>query len=552
MNKRWQKRISALFLAIAMGLTGCTANVNATTATVATKTVVSPETAANQTAETSTASTGESVTLVEAESEDSDATYDASKAVTIQLTDSKVSVSGKGVKVSGQVVTITEPGTYVVSGTLKAGQLIVATDKEEKVHLILKGAHITSNSGPALWVQSAEKVILTLEKGTKNSLTDSANYTLADGEDEPDAALFSKEDLSINGMGTLTVSGKYSAGIKSKDTLLVMSGTLNVSAVKHALNGKDAVGIFGGTLTVASGEDGIHSSTQVLIKAGSLNIAAGDDGIHADAVLTIDGGKINVSKSNEGIESANITINGGDIKVKASDDGLNAAGGNDGSALGGQPIENSFSTSSAYFIKINGGKLQVNADGDGIDANGSIYMTGGTVLVSGPTNNGNGALDYDAAFEVSGGTLAIAGSSGMAQAPSATSKQNSILVYYTNTQAAGTKAILKDASGNVLFSYTPEKAYQSIVFSGPNLKQGQTYSLFSGNTLLTKITPSAVTTSISDKGVAVTGGMGGMGGHRPGDGGKPQNINGGTPPVNAGGTPPTPPTNGEVQSSSGN
>ena len=468
MNKRWQKTISALFLAIAMGLTGCTASVNA-------------------------AAAGESVTLVAAESEDSDATYDASKAVTIPLTDSKVSVSGKGVKVSGQVVTITEPGTYVVSGTLKAGQLIVATDKEEKVHLILKGAHITSNSGPALWVQSAEKVILSLEKGTKNSLTDSANYTLADGEDEPDAALFSKEDLSINGMGTLTVSGKYSAGIKSKDTLLVMGGTLNVSAVKHALNGKDAVGIFGG--------------------------------------------KINISKSYEGIESANITINGGDIKVKASDDGLNAAGGKDGSA---------------YFIKINGGKLQVNADGDGIDANGSIYMTGGTVLVSGPTNNGNGALDYDAAFEVSGGTLAIAGSSGMAQAPSATSKQNSVLVYYTNTQAAGTKAILKDASGNVLFSYTPEKAYQSIVFSGPNLKQGQTYSLFSGNTLLTKITPSAVTTSISDKGVAVTGGMGGMGGHRPGDGSKPPKNNGGTPPVNAGGTPPAPPANGEVPSSSGN
>lgn len=514
MNRRWQKTIP-IFLAIAMGLTGCTASVNA-------------------------AAVGESVTLVAAESEDSDATYDASKAVTIQLTDSKVSVSGKGVKVSGQVVAITEPGTYVVSGTLKAGQLIVATDKEQKVHLILKGAHITSNSGPALWVQSAEKVVLTLEKGTKNSLTDSANYILANEEDEPDAALFSKEDLSINGTGTLTVSGKYSAGIKSKDTLLVMGGTLNVSAVKHALNGKDAVGILGGTLTVTSGEDGVHSSTQVMIKTSSLNIAAGDDGIHADEVLTIDGGKINVSKSNEGIESANITINGGDIKVKASDDGLNAAGGNDGSA---------------YFLKINGGKLQVNADGDGIDANGSIYMTGGTVLVSGPTNNGNGALDYDAAFEISGGTLAIAGSSGMAQAPSATSKQNSILVYYTNTQAAGTKAILKDASGNVLFSYTPEKAYQTIVFSGPNLKQGQTYSLFSGNTLLTKITPSAVTTSISDKGVALTGGMGGMGGmggHRPGDGSKPPKNNGGTPPVNAGGTPPTPPANGKVPSSSGN
>lgn len=502
--KRFKKTLPALALAIMIGLTGCTAKSSAV---------------------------AETLNPVEVKQEDVNASYDASQAVTIQLSDGKTTISGSGATVSGQVVTISKAGTYVISGSIQAGQLIVNANKEEQVHIILNGVSITSKLGPAIWVKSAEKVIMTLANGTVNTIKDSSTYTLEEGEDEPNAAIFSKEDLSINGTGTLNVTGNYADGIRSKDTLLILDGTLNVAALRHTLNGKDAVGLFGGNIILNSGEDAIHSSTQVRVKEGQLSITAGDDGIHADAVLTVDGGSISILKSYEGLESANITINGGDIQVSADDDGLNAAGGKDGSALAGQPIEKNFSTSAAYFIQVNGGKLNVNANGDGIDANGSIYMTGGTVVVSGPTNDGNGALDYDQVCEISGGTLAIAGSSGMAQAPSDSSKQNSILVYFTESQTAGTPTSLVDASGKTILAYAPEKAYQSIVFSSPSLKQGETYTLIAGGKTLTKITPTSVTTSISDKGEAVTGRMGMGGGPKPGEGGRPPKNNGGVPPT---------------------
>lgn len=518
-SKRFKNTLPLLALAAILGLTGCSANTAASSSLVvassAESTTEAATSAAGTTAQTSTET--ESLKPITADDEDSDTAYNAQTATTIKLSDSGITIKGSGASAKASVLTISKEGTYVISGTLKAGQIIIAADKEEKVHLVFNGVSVTSKSGPALWIQSTEKAIVTLVKGTSNTLADSKTYVLATGEDEPDAALFSKEDLTINGTGSLAVSGNYAAGIKSKDSLLIMGGNVKATAVTHALSGKDAVGIFGGSLNLTSGEDGVHSSSQVLVKAGTLKIASGDDGIHADASLTVDGGTITIAKSYEGLESANITVNGGQISLTAADDGFNAAGGNDGSGLGGQPLEKSFSTASPYFIKINGGNIKVDASGDGIDANGSVYVTGGTVAVNGPTANGNGALDYDGTCEVTGGTLTIAGSSGMAQAPSATSSQNSVLVYYTNAQAAGTKASLVDSSGKTIISFTPSKAYQSMVFSSPSLIKGQTYSLVSGSTVLTKITLSKVTTSISDKGTEVAGGMGG-----PGMGGKGQ------------------------------
>lgn len=524
LNKKTRNSILILALAFAIGFSGCSADaLNASGS-------ASADTAINTTAVSS-------LEPVSAESEDSDSTYDIATATTITLIDGEITISGSGADFKGNVVTISKAGTYVIQGTLEAGQLIVEADQEEKVHVILNGAAITSSSGPAIWIKSAEKVILTLAEGTENRIQDSADYVLEEGADEPDAALFSKEDLSINGSGKLTVTGNYANGIKSKDTLLAMGGTLEVSAVAHALSGKDAVGVFGGTLTLTAGEDGIHSSSQVLVEAGSVTIAATDDGIHGDASLTIDGGTIHISRSNEGLESAAITVNGGDISLTAKDDGINASGGKDSSEPAGQPAEEGNSTDSDYFIRINGGTIRVNAEGDGIDANGSLYFTGGTVLVSGPVNNGNGALDYDGTCEITGGILAIAGSSGMAQAPGTSSTQNSVLIQYTDAQPASTLASLVDADGKAVVSFAPAKTYQSIVISSPELVTGESFTLVSGGTSsvvlndgyavggvvsggneLTRITLSKVTTSVSDSGTEVTGGMGG--GPRPGkDGG---------------------------------
>ncbi len=543
----FKKTLPILMLAVSIGLTGCTANTTSTSSAAASSTETT----------VSTTATGEVLEAVTSGDEDADATYNVSESTLVKLNGTSITVTGSGATASDSVLTISKEGTYIISGTLKSGQIIVDAAKEEKVHIVLNGVTLTSNSGPGIFIKTTEKAIITLAKDTVNTITDSKTYPLAEGEDEPDAAIFSKEDVSINGSGTLNVIGNYANGIRSKDTLLIMDGTINITSTTHGVNGKDAVGVFGGTLTITSGEDAVHSSTQVLVNAGTLNIAAADDGIHADSVLTIDGGTINITKSYEGLESANVIINNGDINVTASDDGLNAAGGADGSGLDGKTAAENPSTDSNYFIQINGGTVVVSADGDGIDANGSIYVTGGTVLVNGPTNNGNGPLDYDKVCEVTGGTLAIAGSSGMAQAPSTTSTQNSILVYYTEAQSANTLVSLVDSTGKSIVSFAPSKTYQSILISSPSITKDKTYSLINGGessvalnnnyatggtltggTCLTKITISDVVTKISDTGEAVTGGMGGGPGQGGGKGERPT----GTPPT---GTPPsdTPQTN---------
>lgn len=520
---------SMLLLAAAIGLTGCTNSANATSGLSA---VSSAESVS------ATTTSVEVLDTVTADEEDADATYDVSKATLVQLNGSGITVTGSGATAKGSVLTISKEGTYVLSGTLKEGQIIVDADKEAKVHIVLNGVTLSSKIGPAIYIKSTEKAVITLAKNTQNTISDSDAYTMTEGEDEPDAAIFSKEDLTLNGSGSLAVTGNYANGIKSKDTLLVMSGDLTVNAVTHALSGKDAVGIFGGNLNLTSGEDGIHSSTQVLVNSGNVTIAAGDDGIHADSALVVDGGSIHITKSYEGLESANITVNDGSIDLVASDDGLNAAGGNDGSGLEGGEVQQNFSTDTSYFINVNGGTIVVSAEGDGLDANGSIAITGGTILVSGPTSGGNGALDYDGTCDVTGGTLAIAGSSGMAQAPSTSSTQNSVLIYYTEVQKANTLARLVDTTGKAILSFAPIKDYQTILISSPNLEKDKAYNLIAGDTTLTKFTVTDTITKISDKGEAVTGGENRNPG-RMGDGNGERPT--GTPPA---GNPPsdTPPS----------
>ena len=511
---------------------------------------------------------------VEYSDADLDDSWDAETATAITLSGSTASVEGSGAAVDGSTITITEEGTYVVTGTLSDGQILINAGEEDKVQLVLNCATITCSDGPAIYSVENDKLTVTLADGTTNRVEDGTAYTLEDGEDEPNAAIFSKSDLTINGDGTLVVNGNYSNGIVSKDDLVITGGNVTVVAVNDGIKGRDSIAICDGTfaitttsgdglqasndedvekgwisidggiftinaaddglqaeslLQVTNGEldvtavsDALHSNTNMLIVSGELTLTAEDDGLHADNKLTVEDGSILIDQSYEGLEAAYITVNGGSVDIAAQDDGFNAAGGNDSSATAeGAGAKDAFSENGDYSIRITGGNITVNADGDGIDSNGSIYFEGGVVTVSGPTNNGNGPMDYNGVCEITGGTLSIAGSSGMAQAPSDSSTQCSVTVYFSSAQAAGSTASLVDADGNTVISYSPLKQYQSIVFSSADLTQGETYTLLVNGTELTDVTLSATVTSIADDGSAATGGMGG-GGMPGGDGQRPE------------------------------
>lgn len=499
-----------------------------------------------------------------------------------------ISVEGNGVVIENNKITISSAGTYGISGTLKDGQIIIDAGNEDNVKLVLNGANISCSNSAPIYVKNAKNAYLVLVDGSENVITDGENYVFEDEtSDEPNATIFSKDDLFISGTGKLKVNSNYNNAITSKDDLEIAEANIDITSVADGLRGKDSITISSGnininatgdgmksnnsedaekgyilikdgTINITSGEDGIqaetnatitggditinsgggsensskennswgnwgkpmgfgentnstaendtasakgikgntlvkidggninidssddsiHSNSNVEINGGTINITSGDDGIHGDSTIDINAGEINITKSYEGIEAETININDGNIKVVASDDGINAAGGNDGSSVNGRPGQNNFASSGNGEINFNGGRVVVDASGDGLDANGSIYMKGGTVIVNGPENSGNGALDYDGKFEISGGLLIAAGSSGMAQSPSETSTQNSINVF--TSISANTLLHIEDENGNELITFAPSKTVGSIVISSPNIKTGTTYKLYTG------------------------------------------------------------------------
>ena len=549
-------------------------------------------------------------------------TEPAAAAVAITLGE-RITINGSGAAVSGSTVHITAGGTYRISGALANGQ--VRVDTKEQVRLLLDGASITSDSGPALFIVDAKKVTLTLLAGTTSSLADSAH----DGES--DAALFTNDTLVIDGEGTLVVTGNSVEGICSDDDIIIEGGTIRVTAVDDGLNAHDdvtingghlhvtsggdgidsngtvnitggtvtlestrngirarehiaivdgkvtvqaggdgvksgdsedpekgSVAIAGGTLDITAGEDGVqaqtgiligggdvsiasgggsanssskigsrgntwgnwgrpgtapsdstspsakaikaardititagtirvdssddalHSNDSLTISGGSIVLASGDDGIHADSTIEVNGGDISITRCYEGIESAVITINDGSIHLVASDDGINVRGGNDGSAQGGRPGQNTFRSSGNNYLRVNGGYVAIDALGDGIDVNGSIEMSGGVVIVHGPTENFSGALDYYGTFRISGGFLVAAGSAGMAQGPSTSSTQYALMHTFPSPQPAGTLVHVAGRDGQAILTFVPAKAYQSLVLCSPELKKGATYTIYAG------------------------------------------------------------------------
>ncbi len=560
------------------------------------------------------------------ESADSDAPASSGAAVSadckITFSDSAVSAEGGDIKTDGAKATISRAGTYEIMGNCSDGQVIVDAGKDDKVTIILNGLDLTCKSGAPIYCINADTLTVRLADGSKNALADGGDYVLENGEDEPDAALFSKDDTVIEGGGELTVTANYKDGIKCKDTLKISGGNITVTSADDGITGKDSLEISGGSITVKSGGDGLKSteaddetlgyitldggtynidadgdavqaetkltvnggeytvvtgggsaeveytagddfgggrfgnfngggrapfdfdtmtddsgntavstkgfkagasveinggtfnldtaddslhSVNVAINGGTLAISSGDDALHADDALTIKSGDINIATCYEGIEGKTIDISGGNISLTAYDDGLNAAGGDNGGMMG-------FGSegSSDYYMNITSGDIVVNASGDGVDSNGDIKMSGGSLIIYGPTNSGNGALDYQMSFDLTGGTLIALGAVGMAQTPSSSTAP---CIMINGDIAANSEFSVKDSDGNTVLSTVSAKSAQCAVISSPELKEGTEYTVYAGENVLSTFTAANGVTG------GTTGGFGGGGG-RPG-GGRP-------------------------------
>ena len=255
----------------------------------------------------------------------------------IKLNGTSASCDSNAVEINGGTITIKDEGTYVISGSLENGMIIVNAEDTDKTQVVLKGASIHNEKGAAIYVKQADKVFLTLEQGTENTLSSGKTFEAMDGE-EIDGVVYSMADLTLNGEGSLEVKSPGAHGIVSKDDLLFTSGNYTVDSATHGLAANDMLGFAGGSFNIVSGEDSLHCDMNLYVKDGNFEINAKDDAVHAEASLLVSGGKINITNSYEGLEALDIEILDGDIRIVSSDDGLNAAGGTDNSGYGGMDI----------------------------------------------------------------------------------------------------------------------------------------------------------------------------------------------------------------------
>lgn len=602
-------------IALVLSLSGCNDVANTTennTNVAQSSTETSTDTNGNTNTNTNASSTTEVSDMFT--DRDKDSSYDASTAIAVNLADNKITCDSKNVTVKDNTVTITDEGTYLLTGTLTNGRIVVDAKDTDKIQIVLNGVNINCDTTAPLYIKQADKVFVTLAEKSDNTLSNKSEFVAVD-DNNIDSVVFSKDDITFNGTGKLTVNAKYGHGIVSKDDLVFTGGEYTVTAQNHAMTANDSMKIANGTFTLSSGKDGLHAENTedvengvIYIESGSLNItsdgdgidasatvdivngtinitsgggsenaqvkqeemfgrggfdpnattttdtettsakgikstgdmnitggtinidsaddtlhsnanltiaggtmtlSSGDDGVHADANTAISNGTVNITNSYEGIEGQTIEISGGDISLVASDDGLNAAGGNDESGFGGGMRPDEFSADSDSYIKISGGTLKIDSEGDGVDSNGALYVSGGETYVMGPSNSGNGTLDYGATAEITGGIFVGAGASGMAQNFGDSSTQGVMLVNISMSNSTG-DIILKDSDGNEIISYTPSRSYNSVIISCPEIESGKTYTLTANGTDTTVEMTSLVYGE--SNGMGGMGDMGGMGG----------------------------------------
>ena len=304
----------------------------------------------------------------------SDYVWDNSQVIGITLKNSTASVSGSGATVSGSLVTITAPGTYGISGSLTNGQIVVNSAVDGVVRLILNGATISCSNNAPIFVMDAEKVVINLAASSVNSLTDGASYNTSD---EPNAALYSKSNLTIFGEGSLVVNASYNDGITSKDGLIIDSGNITVNAKDDGIRGKDYLLVKSGTITVKAGGDGLKSDNDSNAACGYINILKGTfaitssgDAISAETAVNITDGKFDIVTgvgssalitSSKGIKgNTKLIIETGNYKITSTDDALHAN----------------------TRMTINSGTFSLSSGDDGIHADSALVINGGNINIT--------------------------------------------------------------------------------------------------------------------------------------------------------------------------
>lgn len=457
---------------------------------------------------------------------DKSSEYDESSAVKITLNGSSAVVSGSGVNISGSTVTITSAGTYIISGSLSDGQIVIAASDSDKVQLVLNNAEINCNTSAAVYVKSADKVFVTLPAGTTNSLGGGTEYVQTD-DNTVDGVIFSKSDLTLNGTGTLKIDADYRHGIVTKDTLCITGGTYVIDAVKTCLAGKDGIKILdgsftltagskglnsgndddakegsiyiaGGTFTIKSEDDSIHADGSCIIAGGTYTIAAGDDGIHANYDTVITDGSITITDSYEGIEGRRITVSGGTINLTASDDGINAAtgGSSDEQRMpGGQKGEfGGFGRQKGADLQSQDGQqsqemqmpqdgqqpqeMQAPASRSASDDDVYVKITGGTITV----NAGGDGIDSNGNLYITGGTVYVAGP---------TSNGDGALDYEGEASITGGTLIAAGSSGMAQGMGSNSTQCSMLVNLSETIAAGSVISLkdSSGNVLISWTSP---------------------------------------------------------------
>lgn len=543
-----------------LALTGCSTTSNAlasgtaaadssvgTTAT--TSSAIATDTAASNSSFSTNVKSGEKLD-VDTHYSEQDLSWDTSSETAIDLSNPTAT---DGVTVEDGTLTITKAGTYKLSGEYQ-GQIKVETADSDAVRLVLDNANITNSSGAALNVVNADEVILYSASGTTNTISDGADYT-ATGENDPDAVVYSKADLTIAGEGTLKVNGNHEDGIHTSDGLVIASGTLEVNAANTGIKGKDYVDILGGTINVTAQQDGIKSTNDTdegkgwtRLSNGTVTVNAGDDGFKASRVVEISGGSLTVEQSDEGIEAQYINISGGDVNVTSADDGMNAslktsdsestdssantsdtANQQQGSLPGGQqngtsnqqqqgtgqPQPPAMSGTSQdgtsqngttgtgqqgmgqppqggmpgggggtfevidAAINVSGGNITVNAEGDGIDSNGVTTLSGGTLIVNGPSQGGNAALDTNGDLLLNGATVLSGSTADMFEAPSTNSTSGYLKLTNSSGFEQGSTVQVADSSGKVVANYKVTKSnVQLVLVFSSSIVKGQSYTVY--------------------------------------------------------------------------